>query len=297
MGFLPFRYEASVVVASFLIASLASYVALDLAQRMRRPDRGIAPGWWIAGSLTMGTGIWCMHFIGMLAFSLPIALGYTHGLTTASWAAAVSVSVVALFVGSMPTLTWRTLSAGALAMGVGICAMHYIGMAALDMQPGIVWSSALVATSVAIAVGASAVALLLVFWASTASARRGHLRVGAALLMGAAICGMHYTGMAAVSVYLEPVPTGGIGGIRPLTMIVPITLITAAVIIGVALSGLQAMTEEEFTNGAGTPKRGVHADHTSPWSLRQASLSAARRTTVQRPSRRPLPVRGTTSGS
>jgi hypothetical protein len=104
--------------------------------------------------------------------------------------------------------------------------------------------------------------------------------------MAIAVCGMHYTGMAAMRVELAPVGTRGIEGMRPLLMIVPITLITAAAIIGMALSALQAMTEEEFTDGAGTPRRGVHAEH--PWSLKQASLMAMRRT---RPTPRPVPHR------
>jgi hypothetical protein len=100
---------------------------------------------------------------------------------------------------------------------------------------------------------------------------------------------MHYTGMAAMQVELTPVGTEGVTGIRPLMMIVPITVITAVTIIGVALSALQAMTEEEFTDGAGVPRRGVHAEH--PWSLKQASLMAMRRAPGNRPSPRPVPAR------
>lgn len=88
------------MAASFFIASFASYVALDLAKRVRTGDRGIAIAWWIGGSLAMGTGIWCMHFVGMLAFTLPIALGYTVALTVLSWCAAVAVSAIALWVAS-----------------------------------------------------------------------------------------------------------------------------------------------------------------------------------------------------
>jgi len=96
--YLPSSYNPWVVAASLLIASFASYVALDLAKRVRTQDRGVALSWWIGGSTAMGSGIWCMHFIGMLAFSLPIALGYTVALTFASWLAGIAVSAVALFV-------------------------------------------------------------------------------------------------------------------------------------------------------------------------------------------------------
>jgi diguanylate cyclase len=200
LAYLPSSYDPWVVTASLLIASFASYVALDLAKRVRTQDRSVALGWWAGGSIAMGTGIWCMHFVGMLAFSLPIALGYARALTFASWVAGVAVSAVALYVASRGSLRWRTLAGGALAMGAGICAMHYTGMAALDMVPGIVWDPLLIAASALIAVIASAVALLIFFWLRTVSARLGLLcQVLAALVMGVAICGMHYTGMAAAS--------------------------------------------------------------------------------------------------
>jgi len=198
MTFLSSTYNPLVVLASLLISSFASYVALDLAKRVRTHDRGMAVGWWIGGSVAMGTGVWCMHFVGMLAFSLPIALGYTMALTILSWCAAVAVSAVALWVASQGTLTWQRLSSGALTMGAGICAMHYIGMAAIDVAPGIVWNPYLVLASAAIAVGASAAALQIFFWLRRSDVGHAQLhQSGAALVMGGAICGMHYTGMSA----------------------------------------------------------------------------------------------------
>lgn len=198
MQFLPSSYSPLVVFASLLIASFASYVALDLAKRVRSYESGLVLGWWVGGSLVMGTGIWCMHFVGMLAFSLPIALGYTAGLTVASWSAGVVVSAIAFYIASHGVLTWRSLVGGSLAMGLGICAMHYIGMAALDMSPGIVWDWRLVAASAVIAVCASTAALLIFFWLRTLAERfTAIFQPLAALVMGIAVCGMHYTGMAA----------------------------------------------------------------------------------------------------
>lgn len=84
MAYQPSSYDLWLVGASLLIASFASYVALDLAKRVRTHDRGVALSWWIGGSFAMATGIWCMHFVGMLAFPLPIALGYTRALTVVS---------------------------------------------------------------------------------------------------------------------------------------------------------------------------------------------------------------------
>mgnify|MGYP000688629851 CR=1 FL=1 len=154
------RYDGWVVLLSFLIASLASYVALDLAKRVRTHDRVIAVGWWAAGSVTMGTGIWAMHFIGMLALKLPFAVGYDYAITALSWFAGVAVSAIALHVAGYRRLTPLSLCTGALVMGAGICAMHYTGMHALKLAPGIRWDVGWVTVSVVIAVVASAVALM-----------------------------------------------------------------------------------------------------------------------------------------
>jgi two-component system, sensor histidine kinase and response regulator len=198
LDYLASSYSPSGVLASVLIASFASYVTLDLAKRVRATDRAEALTWWLCGSVAMGTGIWAMHFIGMLAFSLPLALGYAKLPTLLSWLAAVAASGIALWVASRGELTWQRLAGGSLAMGGAICAMHYIGMAALDMAPPIVWEPALVAASALIAVGASAAALRIFFWLRQLSGRRALLfQAAAALLMGLAISGMHYTGMAA----------------------------------------------------------------------------------------------------
>jgi diguanylate cyclase (GGDEF)-like protein len=197
---LPSQYNLWAVAASVLIAMLASYVALDLARRVRQPDGRLHRLWWVAGSFTLGTGIWSMHFIGMLGFSLPIDLGFTVGATLASWIAAAGASGIALWVASQGRYGPQRLVLASVAMGAGICAMHYIGMAALDMAPGIVWHVPTIALSAAIAIGASAASLLIFkHLGDAAPERRVPLQMLAALVMGLAICGMHYTGMAAAA--------------------------------------------------------------------------------------------------
>jgi len=193
-------YDTWAVLVSILIATLASYVALDLAKRVRTPDRAVARSWWIGGSVVMGSGIWSMHFVGMLAYSLPIALGYTRLLTAASWVAAIAVSAAALAIATRSRLGRARLVGGSLSMGAGICAMHYLGMAAIDVAPGIVWNPWWVAASALVAVTASGVALTIFFWLRKASERRGrgHELLGA-LVMGLGISGMHYTAMAAAA--------------------------------------------------------------------------------------------------
>ena len=189
-----------VSLPQYWIGVFASYVALDLAKRLHNEERASAFVWWICGSLAMGTGVWSMHFVGMLAFSLPIALGYTLGLTFLSWVAAVTVSAIAMAVASRGVLTTSRLAMGSVLMGGGICAMHYTGMAALDMAPAIVWNPVWITVSVLIAVGASAAALRIFFWLRTARTDRAlRYQVAAAAVMGLAICGMHYTGMAAAN--------------------------------------------------------------------------------------------------
>ena len=230
MRTLPSTYDPWLVLASLLIASFASYVALDLAKRVHGPDKRAALRWWIGGSVALGGGMWCMHFVGMLAFSLPIALGYGVGMTVLSWIAAIAASAVALFIASRETLTHHHLTAGALAMGLGICAMHYIGMGALGMSPGIVWDPWLMATSGAIAVGASAAALEIFFLLRRVSQSRGlRYQIIAAAILGFAMCGMHYTGMAAASFPAGSVclNAGGLSerGLGTLVIITAVTLL------------------------------------------------------------------------
>ena len=201
MSFLDSRYDLTLVFASILIATLSAYLMLDLAKRVRLESRGLARSLVVGGSIAMGTGIWSMHFVGMLAYSLPIALGYNASMTFASWIAGVAACAVSLWVASGHTLTAKRLCGGSVAMGAGICLMHYTGMAALDMSPAIVWDPLLVAASMLIAVGASAAAMLIFIWLRRYEKREGvQYQVIAAIVMGLAVSGMHYTGMAAASI-------------------------------------------------------------------------------------------------
>ena len=196
--FTTIGYNNWIVGLSFLMAAFASYVALDLAERVRGTDLQLARGWWVCGSAAMGTGIWSMHFVGMQAATFPFVVGFGYVVTAMSWVAAVVVSAIALYVASRASLTLPRLGLGALSMAVGICAMHYTGMAAMDMAPGIRWSLPWVVASAVIALATSAVALGIFFGLRQLSGNAARwAQLAAALVMGAAICGMHYTGMAA----------------------------------------------------------------------------------------------------
>jgi diguanylate cyclase len=146
----------------------------------------------------MGCGIWSMHFIGMLAFSLPIPLAYDTAKTLISLGIAIAISGFALAIASRPQINLRQLIVSAVIMGLGISAMHYSGMSAIQLVPMITYEPDLLLASIGIAVVASFAALWLFF-----RLRRGRswqmrlARCGAAIVMGLAISGMHYTGMAA----------------------------------------------------------------------------------------------------
>src|SRR5687767_14973388 len=125
------------VVLSLLVASFASYTALDLGTRITASKGRAARVWLVGGAFAMGTGIWSMHFIGMLAFSLPIPLGYDVPITLLSMLIAVVVSGFALYTVTRENLGRSRLLIGAVLMGIGIAFMHYTGMAALRMSPPI----------------------------------------------------------------------------------------------------------------------------------------------------------------
>jgi NO-binding membrane sensor protein with MHYT domain len=191
-------YNTWLVALSVIVAIVVSYTALTLAGRVAQAERSAGRGWLFGGAAAMGIGIWSMHFIGMLAFSVPIPLHYNILTTLISLIIAIPTSGFALAMASRPNLGLKRLVAGSLVMGTGICAMHYTGMAAIQIMPAISYDPLLVGASIAIAVTASFAALWLAF-----NLRGGQswlmilARSGAAVVMGFAITGMHYTGMAA----------------------------------------------------------------------------------------------------
>ena len=190
-------YSTSLVVISLCVAMLASYTALDLAGRIATTKGRAVYLWITGGAAAMGVGIWSMHFIGMLALRLPFALGFDLGITALSLLIAVLSSGFALWLVSQPRLPAWQLAFGALVMGAGIASMHYTGMAAMRMTPGIDYDPTLFGASLLIAVVASGAALWIAFNLRRNTPYVRLARGGAAVVMGVAIVGMHYTGMAA----------------------------------------------------------------------------------------------------
>ena len=241
-------YNPWLVSASLLVAMLASYTALDMAGRVAAA-RGRAARWWLAGgSVAMGIGIWSMHFVGMLAFTLPIPMGYNPAITALSLVIAIASSAFALWMVCQKDLSWLRLCAGALLMGAGVCSMHYTGMAAMEMMPPIHYIPLLFILSCVIAVAASGAGLWIAFRLRSRTAHIRRLRAGAAVVMGIAIAGMHYTGMAAAEF-----PAGSIchmsrtgmtsEWLAPLVIVFALAVLSIALIISVLDRRLEMRTE------------------------------------------------------
>jgi len=191
------HYDIPLVVVSILVAIAASYSALSLAGRVAQSKGRTMLAWTVGGAIAMGSGIWAMHFVGMLAFQLPIEIAFDIPITMVSLLLPVAASGLALWQVSQALLSRTRLAVSAVLMGAGINAMHYTGMAAMRMRPGIEYDPWLFALSVLIAIGASALALWIAFRLRRNTPWVWLPRIGAAVVMGAAIVGMHYTGMAA----------------------------------------------------------------------------------------------------
>jgi two-component system sensor histidine kinase/response regulator len=192
-------YDYRLVVVSVLIAMMASYAALDLAGRVTSA-RGVARTLWLSGGATaMGIGIWAMHYVGMLAFRLPVAVEYDWPTVLLSLLAAILASAIALFVVSRERMGLFRAILGSIFMGSGIAGMHYIGMAAMRLPAMCDYSRVIVVVSVALAMVISLVALWLTFHFRGETKSGGWRKALSALVMGAAVPVMHYTGMAAAS--------------------------------------------------------------------------------------------------
>ena len=189
-------YSPHLVLASYLVAVAAAFAALNIAGRISQ-RRANAVWWRVFGGLVLGAGIWSMHFIGMLAFELPIAVGYDLELTVLSLLLAMGASILALWLASAPAPGQRRLAFAAGVLGGGIAWMHYAGMASMQMQPPIDYHPGWVAASIVVAMLAAGVGLQMAHLLRQERRGQQRRRLLAALVIGLAIVGMHYTGMAA----------------------------------------------------------------------------------------------------
>ncbi len=197
------HHDPALVVISYLVAVVASFTALDMAERWRGAPPVSRRFWLWGAALVLGGGIWSMHFIAMLAYRTPLATRYDAGLTILSAMMAIVGVAAGLRALGAAHGTPRRILGGGMLIGLAVSVMHYMGMSAMRLPGEIFYRPWLFALSILIAVAAASVALLL-----AVSLRTAGQRGIAALVMAAAICGMHFTGMAGTVIVASPVLTG-----------------------------------------------------------------------------------------
>jgi NO-binding membrane sensor protein with MHYT domain len=244
-----FTFGAVTPVLSYALSVLGSLLGLICTVRARAATQNGSRARWLllAAWAIGGTGIWVMHFMAMLGFSAgdqPIR--YDVSITVASWITAIVSVGIGLFIVGFGRPRPHKIIAGGLFTGVGVAAMHYTGMAAMRMPADVSYDRTLVIASVAIAVVAATVALWF-----TVTLRRGVVLFIAALIMGVAVNGMHFTGMFAMRV--SEFRDKPVTGILPVTFIAPIALFVILVIV-VLLTALINRTGTDYGDrGAGDP--------------------------------------------
>ena len=222
-------YNNWLVALSIAVAVFVSYTAFRLAARVAEAIRPMRSYWLIGGASAMGIGIWSTHFIGMLAISMPMVLRYDIPMTVASLLIAIITSWMAIRIAGTERFGRGAVALGGLVMGGGIAAMHFLGMAAIDITPAIRYQPALVAASIIVGIGASSGALWLTFQLRGGRTARPLARLGAAVLMGLAISGTHYIGMAAASFAAHSRCYGGVA-LDNAWLAVTIALVTASLL-------------------------------------------------------------------
>ena len=193
------NYDWTLVGLSYLVAVLASYAAVNIVGQLRSEQNPKAKIYWLAGgAFTLGAGIWSMHFIGMLAFIMPMPMEYELNWTLASLFMAILASGFALFILQKQNYTIVQFTLGGLIIGLAISTMHYMGMEGMKIHTHIHYIPSLFILSIFISIIAAEAALFLALKSNQgSSSRQFNLKIISALIMGFAICGMHYTGMAA----------------------------------------------------------------------------------------------------
>ena len=189
-------HDPLLMMLSYLVSVLGSFTALQLAIAIPAA-RGLMQRWsaiTYAGAAMGGGAIWAMHFIAMLACQMDLQVSYDLAITAASAVIGIASCMAGLAIASAGVFSWGKLVLAGLFMGLGVTGMHYTGMAAMLMPANTHYDMSIVAASALIAVVASIVALWLAF-----NLRGRWQMLGSALVMGLAVCGMHYTGMQAAT--------------------------------------------------------------------------------------------------
>lgn len=264
-----FRYGVVTPVAAFVMACMGGALGLRCIVRTLLNGGSWKPGWLALGAASIGCGIWTMHFIAMIGFQVEeTRIGYHVGLTVLSLAVAVVVVGIGVFIVGYRGAGRVSLSLAGVVTGIGVAAMHYLGMAALQLNGAIEYAPSTVALSVLIAVVAATAAL----WAAVTI--RGFLTsLGASLVMGVAVSGMHYTAMAAVSVHVHGT-TPSWAGDSPTSLLLPmligpvIFLLLAGVVV--MFDPLLVLGDGEWNRPARTGRAGTAEEAVSPPAVRRS---------------------------
>jgi PAS domain S-box-containing protein len=231
-SFLP-SYNFYLVALSYLMIVFASYTSLQISVCIRE-TQGSSKKYWIAAcGFILGGGVWSMHFIAMLAYILPVQVGYDPWITFLSLVLVVVPACFSFYLANSKTGQISRVSIGGLALGMGIVCMHYSGMAAMRLNAQNHFDLKLVILSVFIAVVVSWVAITLVLWFGQADSKKSPVvKISAAMVMGVAAAGMHYTAMAAVEFYplANPSPQEIQPNLEPELLAIIISFFTVVVI-------------------------------------------------------------------
>lgn len=268
-----FSYGLVTPLVAYLMACLGGALGLRCTTRSMLVSQSWRPGWLALGSAAIGSGIWTMHFVAMMGFTVKeTPIHYDKPMTFASLAVAIVMVGIGIFIVGYKGASGAALFTGGTITGLGIASMHYLGMASMRVNGKLEYNTLTVAASVVIAMVAATAAL----WA--AGQVRGFMwSVGASLVMGLAVSGMHYTGMAALSVHLHGTEATSAGD-SPAALLAPMMVGPLAFLL---LAGVVVLFDPLMVMGkpAGAPaehKPGVPAHTAVPQQARRPQFRTRR---------------------
>jgi NO-binding membrane sensor protein with MHYT domain len=237
-----FTYGLITPVLAYALSFLGSLLGLIATSRARASvTREQRARWLVLAAWAIGgTGIWVMHFMAMIGFTVNgSAIRYDIRTTVASWLIAVIVVGVGLFTVGYGRASAAKLLIGGPLTGLGVAAMHYTGMDAMQVSGSVGYDRTLVLASVAIAVVAATVALWF-----TLVVHKPAAIIASAAIMGVAVCGMHYTGMYAMRVHMHDT-AGQLRGVDPMAFLVPILVFVMLVAVALSYAMLAAPSQRD----------------------------------------------------
>jgi NO-binding membrane sensor protein with MHYT domain len=248
-----FTYGAFNPVLGYAMSCLGAFLGLRCVTRARAHEGSSRARWLSLAAVAIGAcGIWVMHFIAMLGFTIPgQSITYNVPITIASMLLAIGVVGAGLFIVGYGDGSVGRLAAAGVIVGIGVASMHYLGMAAMIMPDSMSYSPVLLALSVVIAVVAGTVALWIGTWVRGIGAT-----IGASLIMGVAVSGMHYTGMAAMHVRAGAMSmTMPGGGASSAAFLFPLLLGISVLTLILTLTISMSPSEEEIRQDAAMRER------------------------------------------